>query len=114
MFSDFPELIQVVVGNQRFVSLDLSQCLPVLNGVRKNDFVPNIKVFVLFLEVLDESVNLLEFIVRSHIEARAFLEQGSDDLRVGIGFHRVIALNPRQVFLENPIILSYFGMVQDE
>jgi len=45
-------------------------------------------------------VHLHELVVRGHIEARAFIEQGLDDLLIRICFYRVIALDPRQVLLK--------------
>ena len=64
--------------------------------------------------MLDVFVNLHEFVVGCDVETRSFQKQGLDDLRMGIGLYRIIALNPGQVFLESSVIIPQLLVIQDK
>ena len=64
--------------------------------------------------MLDVFVDLHEFVVRRDVEAGSFQKQRLDDLRMGVGLYRVIALDPGQVFLEGPVIVPQSFMIQDK
>jgi hypothetical protein len=64
--------------------------------------------------VLEVLVDLHELVVGGHIEAGAFVKEGPDDLRMRVGFDGVIALDPREMFFENPIVCPDLPMVEDE
>lgn len=70
--------------------------------------------FFLFVEVLYILVDLHEFVVRGDIETRSFFEQCFNNLLLGVGFYRIVTLNPRQVSFECPVIFPQFIMVNNE
>jgi hypothetical protein len=56
-------------------------------------------------------IDLHKLIVGSDVETRTFFEQRLDYLLIRVCLYRIIALDSRQVFFEDSVILPYFGMV---
>jgi hypothetical protein len=64
--------------------------------------------------MLDIFMNLHEFIVGGDVKTRSFQKEGFDNLRMCIGLDCIIALNPGQIFLESPVILSELFVIENK
>jgi hypothetical protein len=88
--------------------------VPVFDCVGENDFVPDEKIFITFLKMLQELINLHKLIVGSDIETGPFPEQRFDYLLIWVCLYRIITLNSRQILFESSVILPYFGVVDNK
>jgi hypothetical protein len=64
--------------------------------------------------MLDVLVDLHELIIRGDIETRTLFEERLNDLLLGVGLHRIVALNPRQVLFERPVVLPEYVVVNNK
>ena len=101
---DFPDLLVIVVSDQRLVLVEFLQRLVGLDGIGVNDLVPDPVLPLLVRHVLDVFIDDAELRHRGHVEARAGLEQRLDDGRIGIGLDGVVGLDARQIFFEGRVV----------
>jgi len=104
----------VVVGDQRFVRVQLLQCLVGLDRVGVDDLVPNPGLPLFVRHVLDVFMDDVEFRHRGHVEARTGIEQRLDDGGIGVGLDGVVGLDARQVFFERDVVAAQFVVVHHE
>ena len=96
VLADLADLLEVVVGHQRLVAVEIAERLVGLDRVGVDDLVPDEVLPLLGRQVLDVLVDDLELGHRGHVEAGPRLVQRPDDGRIGIGLHRVVGLHARQ------------------
>ena len=104
VLADLADLLEVVVGHQRLVRIELAQRLVGLDRIGVDDLVPDEVLPLLGRAGPDVLVDDVELGHRGHVEAGPGLVERSDDRRVGIGLHRVVGLHPRQVLLELGVV----------
>ena len=104
----------VVERDEGFVLVQRLKRLDRLDGIGVDDLVPDPFLPFLFGHIFDILVHDHELGHGCDIEAAADLEQGLDDLGIGIGLDRKIDLDIRHVAFEFPVILPEFLMIDNK
>ena len=114
VFFDFFNFLGIVERDERLVLIQLFQRLDSLGGVGVDDFVPNPILPFLRRQMPDVLIDVLELRHGRDVETRARLIKRLYDLRVGVGLHRVVGLDARQVFFEHRVIGAQFVVINHE
>ena len=96
VLADLADLLEVVVGHQRLVRVELLERLVGLDRIGVDDLVPDEVLALLGRQVLDVLVDDEELGHRGHVEAGAGLVERPHDGRIGIGLHGVVGLHAGQ------------------
>jgi hypothetical protein len=88
--------------------------VPVFDCVGENDFVPDEKIFITFLKMLQIFVNLHKLIVGCDIETGAFFEERLNYFLIRVCLYSVIGLHVGQIPLKGVEVLPYFGVVDNK
>jgi hypothetical protein len=111
---DLLDLLEVVVGDERLVAVELPQRAVGLDGIRVDDLVPDPGLPLLLRHLADQLVDDHELRHRGHVEAGPGLEERLHDGRVGVGLHRVVGLHAGEVLPEGRVVLPQLVVIDDE
>ena len=114
MLRNLFHFLDVVVGHQRAILIELVEGLDRLDRVGVDDLVPDEVLPFLGGELPDELVDGVKLLHARHVEAAAEFVEGLDDRRIAIHLDCVVGLHPGEVPLEKGVVFPQFGMVHDE
>ena len=114
VFPDLPDLLGVVVRDERLVGVELPQRAVRLDRVGVDDLVPDPVLPFLRRQVLDVFIHDPKFGHGGHVEARARIEQGLHDGGIRQGFDRVVGLDAGQILPEGGVVPAQDFMVHHE
>ena len=114
VFPDLADFVDVVVGHEGLVGVELAQRLVGLDRIGVDDLVPDPVLPLRSGQALDVPVDDAKLRQRSDVEARARVEEGLDDLRQRPGLDRVVGLHAGQVLFEHGVVAPDLLVVDHE
>ena len=114
VLGDLLHFFVIVVGDQRLVLVEFLERLDRLDRIGVDDLVPD-EVLPLFRRKFrDELVDRAKLLDARHVEAAAELIKSLHDRRITVDLDGVVGLHTGKVLAEQRVVLSQFGVIDDE